>query len=218
MKFGKLLVAGLALAAFIGIAAPALAATATSNVNVRDEPGGSVVDVMQRGEEAEIIGRSGSWCEVDRGRRREGGWVSCQYLSGAGSGGGVSIGVGGGGSGGRPNVSVDFSIPGFSFSIGDGGFDRPGRPGRPGGGGGGDRVCFFEHVDYEGDSFCARPGERLRSLGAWNDRISSIRVRGDAEALVCEHADFRGRCVTIDRNARDLGRRGNDIISSIRVR
>ena len=112
--------------------------------------------------------------------------------------------------------TIIFQIPGFSLHIGDDDFndydDTPRRRGR------GDRVCFYEHINYGGDSFCVRPGERLRSLGRWNDKISSIRVRGDAEALVCQHIRFDGRCVTIDRSVRNLGRRGNDIISSIRVR
>jgi uncharacterized protein YraI len=213
MQITKLIIAAATLAATLVIAAPASAATATSNVNIRSAPGGSVVDVLRRGDQVDIVGRSGSWCEIEQ-RRGPDGWVSCQYLTGAGSGGGnVIIGVG---NSGQPNIN--FSVPGFSFSIGDGGFDRPNRPGRPGGGGGRSEVCFYEHVNFDGDSFCARPGERIRSLGQWNDRISSIRVRGGAEALVCEHDGFNGRCITIDRNARDLGRGGNDIISSIRVR
>ncbi len=108
---------------------------------------------------------------------------------------------------------VDVGIS-FGIQFGDDDFeDRPRRRGR------GDRVCFYEHVNYEGDSFCMRPGERMRSLGRnWNDEISSIRVRGDAEALVCEDRRFRGRCAIVDRSIRNLGRRGNDIISSIRVR
>ena len=212
MHLPRFILAAVAVAATLVVAAPAFAATATSNVNVRSSPGGSVIDVMRAGEEVDIVSRSGSWCEVER--RGRDGWVSCQYLRGAGGGGGsVTIGVG---NSGQPNIS--FSVPGFSFSIGDGGFDRPGRPGRPGGGGGRAEVCFYEHVNYDGASFCARPGERIRSLGSWNDRISSIRVRGGAEALVCEHDDFDGRCVTIDRNVNTLGARGNDIISSIRVR
>lgn len=112
--------------------------------------------------------------------------------------------------------SIIFDVPGFRLEFGDGNFrdrdDTPRRRGR------GDRVCFYEHVNYRGDSFCVRPGERLRRLGDWNDKISSIRVRGDAEALVCEHERFRGRCITIDENVRNVGRRANDIISSIRVR
>ena len=213
MHLPKFLLAAATVAATLLVAAPAFAATANSNVNVRSSPGGSVVDVMRAGEQAEIVRRSGSWCEVDRRRGRDG-WVSCQFLSGSGGGGGnVTIGVG---NGGQPNIY--FSVPGFSFSIGDGGFDRPSRPGRPGGGGGRSEVCFFEDINFGGDSFCARPGERIRSLGQWNDQISSIRVRGGAEALVCEHDGFDGRCITVDRNVRNLGARGNDIISSIRVR
>ena len=105
-------------------------------------------------------------------------------------------------------------IPGFSFSIGNDDFDRPGRPGRPDRR---DRVCFYEHFNYEGDRFCVRPGDRLRSLGDWNDRISSIRVIGDAEAQVCEHNNFRGRCIVVDESRRRLGG-ANDQISSVRVR
>jgi uncharacterized protein YraI len=199
----------IALAALVGsvMLTPTLAAAAeaTTNVNVRSGPGTNyrVVDVLRRGQTADIRRQSGGWCEV--AKSGPDGWVSCRYLTESGRGGG---------SAGRPDVDIEFSIPGFSFSIGEGGFTigRPGRPDRRA------QVCFYEHVGYGGDSFCARPGERIRSLGAWNDRISSIRVRGGAEAQVCEHNSFRGRCVIVDRNIRNLGRRGNDIISSLRVR
>jgi uncharacterized protein YraI len=209
MTRNKLFVAMAALAGTLLLgAAPAAAAQATTPVNVRAGAGTSfaVVDVLARGEHVDITRRSGGWCYVQR--PGPDGWVSCRYLTDSGLPGGTA---------GRPDVNIQFSIPGFSFSIGDGGFDfdRPGRPDRP------DRrsqVCFYEHVNYQGDRFCARPGERIRALGAWNDRISSIRVSGFAEAQVCEHNGFRGRCAIIDRNVPNLGRRGNDIISSIRVR
>jgi uncharacterized protein YraI len=210
MRLTTVFAAAATLLTALLFSAPANAAVATTNVNVRATPGGSIVDVLRAGESATIVGQSGSWCEV----RRSGpdGWVACRYLAEDGRPSRPSAS--------SPDVSIQFSIPGFSISIGDGGFDfdRPGRPGRPGFPGTRDRVCFYEHVDFGGDSFCVRPGERLRALGDWNDRISSIRVRGDAEALVCEHNGFRGRCVVIDRNVRNLGPRGNDIISSIRVR
>lgn len=211
MHLGKLLIAAGTLAAAALFAVPAQAEFANTNVNVRATPGGTIVDVLRQGERADVVRRSGGWCEV----RKSGpdGWVACRYLSGGRGGGG-----GGGGiiiDNDDADVSFSFSIPGFRFSIGDGGFDRPDRPGRPDRR---DRVCFYEDVRFGGDQFCARPGERLRSLGNWNDRISSIRVFGDAEAQVCEHNGFRGRCVVIDRNVRNLGRRGNDVISSIRVR
>ena len=216
MHLGRLILAGAAFMAAALVALPSQAATATTNVNVRNAPNGAVLDVMRSGEFADIVRRSGGWCEVERPRGRDG-WVACRYLADGGGAGGFVVVPDDGRPGSRPDVSFSFSIPGFSFFIGDPGFDRrpPFRPGRPGLR---DRVCFYEHVNYGGASFCARSGENLRSLGSWNDRISSIRVQGSAEALVCEHVNFRGRCVVIDRSVRNLGARGNDIISSIRVR
>ena len=154
----------------------------------------------------DVVRRTGGWCEI----RRPGpdGWVSCRYLAETGRPGRPDRT-------GRPDVDIEFSIPGFSFSIGDGRDRWTGRPGRPGRGG---QVCFYEDVNYRGDQFCMRPGQSRSSLGNWNDEISSIRVRGGAEARVCEHNGFNGRCATIDRNVRNLGNRGNDMISSIRVR
>lgn len=197
--------------------APAQADEAISNVNVRSGPGTGfgIVDVLAAGEQADVSRRSGGWCHVIKAGPD--GWVSCRYLT----------------AGldepddfadeddivlrprpDRPAVSLRFSIPGFSFFVGD--RDdfriRPGRPGRAA------RVCFYEHVNYGGDRFCMLPGEVRASLGGWNDTISSIRVRGGAEAQVCEHNGFAGRCVVVDRNVADVGSAGNDIISSIRVR
>lgn len=213
MRLNTLFVAGAAALAIIGLAAPAAAATANTNVNVRATPGGAIVDVLRRGESATIVRQSGGWCAVNKSGPD--GWVACRYLDED-----DDIVLPDDDDDDRrsssPDVNLTFSIPGFSFSIGDGGadFDRPRRP-RPGTR---DRVCFYEHVNYNGNRFCMEPGERSRSLGSWNDRISSIRVYGDAEAQVCENNNYRGRCVVVDRDIRNLGRRGNDIISSIRVR
>ena len=88
---------------------------------------------------------------------------------------------------------------------------RPIRPGTR------DRVCFFERSNFRGDSFCARPGERLARLGRWDEEISSIQIFGDAQALVCERTNFNGRCIVISRSARNLGA-ADDRIRSIRVR
>ena len=118
-------------------------------------------------------------------------------------------------SAGRPDVDVNigFNVPGFSFQIGSGGFDiRPGRPG-----GSRDRVCFYERNNFRGDSFCARPGERLARLGRWDDEISSIEIRGNAEVQVCERTNFNGRCIIISRSVPNL-RGASDNISSLRVR
>ena len=211
MQLAKRILAGAAFVAATVFAVPALAqeVAANTSVNVRNAPSGSIIDVMRAGERGTIVGRAGNWCDTQRHEGPDG-WVYCTYLDRVGGGGGG----GGGRADTRPDVNFSFSIPGFSFSVGDGDFRvRPGRPGRAA------QVCFYEHVGFGGRSFCARPGERDARLGArWNDTISSIRVRGGAEVQVCENFNFRGRCVIIDRNVRNLGARGNDIISSYRVR
>jgi len=219
----KLAGAAAVLLGSLFVASAANAAVATSTVNVRAAPvNGAVVDVLRAGQEVEIDRCSGGWCYVIK--PGPDGWVSSSYLSDDDSGfnddvdtrvivpdrpGPVRPTPG------RPDVdvSIGFNVPGFSFQIGSGGFDvRPGRPG-----GNRDRICFYENSNFRGDSFCARPGERLARLGRWDDSIRSIEVRGDAQALVCERANFNGRCIVISRSVGNL-RGANDNISSIRVR
>jgi uncharacterized protein YraI len=184
-------------------------AAATTTLNVRSGPGTNfgVVGVLNSGQIVDVVECRGSWCRIeDRSVR---GWASSSFLRD------VS------GSGPRPqpaNPDVGFSVntPGFSISIGSGN-QRPGvtppRPGFPAPPRGGE-VCFFEDYDYRGRSFCARDGESARFLSRqWDDRIRSIRVQGRAEATVCTSPSLRGRCTTIDRSVRDLGRLSDDISS-----
>lgn len=213
----KLAGAAAVLLGSLFVANAASAAVATSTVNVRAAPvNGAVVDVIRAGQEVEIDRCSGGWCYVIK--PGPDGWVSANYLSEDDVDTRVIVPD-------RPgpvrptpsrpdvDVSIGFNVPGFSFQIGSGGFDiRPGRPG-----GSRDRVCFYEDTNFRGDSFCARPGERLARLGRWDDTIRSIEVRGDAEAMVCERANFNGRCIVISRSVGNL-RGANDNISSIRVR
>jgi hypothetical protein len=195
-------------------ASAANAAVATSTVNVRNAPvNGAVVDVLRAGTEVEIDRCQAGWCYVIK--PGPDGWVSQAYLSDDDSDIDTRVIVPDGPGPSRPDVDVNigFNVPGFSFQIGSGGFDiRPGRPG-----GSRDRVCFYERTQFRGDSFCARPGERLARLGEWNDSIRSIEVRGDAQALVCERTNFNGRCIVISRSVPNL-RGANDNISSLRVR
>lgn len=200
---------GAALLGALLIPSVASAATATTTLNVRNAPvNGAVVDVLRPGQQVEIDRcQSNGWCFVNKAGPD--GWVSARYLSNDDDEGSDPAPS-------RPDVdvSVGFSIPGFSFQIGNGGFDiRPDRPGRPGR----DQVCFYERSNFRGDSFCAKPGDDIARLGSWNDEISSIRIRGDARALVCERDNFRGRCVVISRDAANLGP-ADDEISSVRVR
>jgi uncharacterized protein YraI len=207
---------GTALLGALLFSSSAIAATATSTVNVRNAPvNGAVVDVLRPGQQVEIDRcQSNGWCFVNKAGPD--GWVSSAYLSNDDDGGYDDEEDDRPVRPSRPDVdvSVGFSVPGFSFQVGNGGFDvRPGRPGRPGR----DEVCFYSRANFNGDSFCAKPGDDIARLGRWDDEISSIRIRGDARALVCERTNFKGNCVVISRDARNLGP-ANDEISSLRVR
>lgn len=56
----------------------------------------------------------------------------------------------------------------------------------------------------------------IRDFERFNDAASSVHVKGGVWQL-CEHANFEGRCITVDRDVRDLGQLGfNDKVSSVR--
>jgi hypothetical protein len=80
-------------------------------------------------------------------------------------------------------------------------------------------VCFYQDINFGGQYFCARPGESFAAVPpGTNDQISSIRVFGNAEAMVFKDGRFRGPSALFGTDARDLRRQGwNDVISSARV-
>jgi uncharacterized protein YraI len=82
LKSNLLKAAGLGVVVTALTAGAALAAVATSSVNVRTGPGTGygVVDTLRPGEYVNINGRTGSWCSVSKAGPD--GWVSCAYLSG----------------------------------------------------------------------------------------------------------------------------------------
>jgi peptidase inhibitor family I36 len=89
-----------------------------------------------------------------------------------------------------------------------------------------DRVCVYQHVNYQGNSQCWDSGDDIRDLRGigWNDGISSIRTFGRTRVAVYEDADFRGERLVVEQDIPDLtqmaaGNRGNwnDRISSLRV-
>jgi hypothetical protein len=89
-----------------------------------------------------------------------------------------------------------------------------GRPRVPGAG-----ACFYEDIDFGGRYFCSRAGDASASVPpGTNDKISSIRLFGDSDVVVYQHADFRGSSRRFDANVHDLRRSGwNDRISSYRI-
>lgn len=111
---------------------------------------------------------------------------------------GITIGPGG------PSVSI-----GVGEGAGSGSSSGPSS---------GPRVCFFQHVNYGGASFCMSPGQSRSNFAAigWNDTVSSIRVFAGAGVQVCEHAGFGGACATYNSNQPSLGG-FNDLISSAEV-
>jgi hypothetical protein len=81
-------------------------------------------------------------------------------------------------------------------------------------------ACFYEDADYGGNYFCVRSGESLDSVpSGMNDRISSIRVFGDADVTVFRDFSYEGNSARFDYDVSNL-RQGNwnDRISSIQVR
>ena len=88
----------------------------------------------------------------------------------------------------------------------------------------GDRVCFYRDVQFEGPSWCYRPGDELADLRDRGGEISSIRVFGRARVIVYDLDEFMGTSDEFDRDVADLrlrsleGRRNwNDRIDSFQV-
>lgn len=88
----------------------------------------------------------------------------------------------------------------------------------------GDRVCFFRDVEFEGPSWCYRPGDELADLRDRGDEISSIRIFGRARVIVYDLDEFMGAADEFDMDVADLrlrsmeGRRNwNDRIDSFQV-
>jgi hypothetical protein len=89
-----------------------------------------------------------------------------------------------------------------------------------------DRVCVYQHVNYQGNSRCWDSGDDIRDLRSvgWNDGISSIRTFGRTRVAVYEDADYRGERLIVEHDIPDLTRvdadnrsNWNDRISSLRV-
>jgi hypothetical protein len=79
----------------------------------------------------------------------------------------------------------------------------------------GGSVTLYADVDFRGASRESGESRDFHNLD-FNDSVSSIRIRSGAWEF-CEDADFRGRCMTFDRDVPSLVSSGfNDKISSMR--
>ncbi|MFD1943210.1 SH3 domain-containing protein [Paradevosia shaoguanensis] len=197
----KITIAAVAAVAVIGSTAAALAApaVATSNVNLRNAPGGAKIGVLYAGEQVNVKTCQGSWCYVQR--PGPDGWVSRNYLA-------IKQG----------NKQIPFNFgftigpdgPQVSVGVGNGPFPHPPAPSP--------KVCFFEHINYGGASFCENAGTSESVIDpAWNDRISSVKLSGGAKVTVCRDIMFGGGCSTWVSSKANVGGSWNDVISSYKV-
>jgi uncharacterized protein YcfJ len=83
------------------------------------------------------------------------------------------------------------------------------------------QVTLYEHDGFQGRSFTATEQVNNLARAGFNDRASSVSVRGDRSARweVCEDRRFRGRCVILRRgDYPSLSAMGlNDRVSSVRA-
>lgn len=184
-------IAATATVVFAPAAALAAAMTATTNANVRANPGGPVIGTLRRGATVDVVSCGGGWCELD-----EGGFVSSSLLrSGASVGVGISIGPGGVGfSIGTPRPPIveedNFDVGEVCFFErtryrGDSFCMEEGESMRRLGGGWNNEISSMENPDGLRVTLCLERNFRdcrtytssARSLGNFDDDVSSIRVR-----------------------------------------
>jgi hypothetical protein len=91
------------------------------------------------------------------------------------------------------------------------------------------RVIFYEHADFRGTYFVLEAGEQMSNLNRQrfangaraNDRVSSIRIEGEAEVLAFRDANFQGGALRLTHSVHNLAElpegNWNDLISSVRV-
>jgi hypothetical protein len=81
-----------------------------------------------------------------------------------------------------------------------------------------DGACFYEDANFHGQSFCVPRGATFTALPrGFNDRISSVRVFGDADVRIFQNDNFRGRSAEIRNDTPNLRGNWRDNVSSIRV-
>ncbi|HZZ34196.1 MAG TPA: beta/gamma crystallin-related protein [Caulobacteraceae bacterium] len=85
-----------------------------------------------------------------------------------------------------------------------------GQGGRYGG------LVLFGGYGFSGPAFAANSDVWNLGNTRFNDRARSVRINRGVW-LLCENANFRGRCITLSRSEPDLGRYGmNGAVSSVR--
>src|SRR5688572_31177014 len=73
-----------------------------------------------------------------------------------------------------------------------------------------DRVCLYRDIEYQGPSWCYRPGDELGDLRNRSNEISSIRIFGRARVIVYDQEQFMGVSDEFDMDVPDLRLRAID--------
>ncbi|MGE5864659.1 MAG: peptidase inhibitor family I36 protein [Rhizobacter sp.] len=80
-----------------------------------------------------------------------------------------------------------------------------------------DGVCLYEHVNYQGASWCTDADVGYVGAG-WNDRASSVKVRSGHAAELYQHANHAGRSIKLTGDTPNLvALQFNDSLSSLRL-
>lgn len=111
----------------------------------------------------------------------------------------------------------------FTYNNGNPAYDSPwhsqtiGSGGNGGGDTGSNKVCFYEHANYAGASFCANADSNWVG-GEWNDRVSSVRVQAGQQVQLFWDINYGGSVLTLTADEPNLVNRGfNDQMSSFKV-
>jgi hypothetical protein len=77
------------------------------------------------------------------------------------------------------------------------------------------RVCVYDLPDFRGAGRCVNAGVSDPAVAAaWNDRVSSLRVFGNARIRLCQDPDFGGFCNVFTNHVASLGGALNNRASS----
>ncbi|WP_179957574.1 basic secretory protein-like protein [Exilibacterium tricleocarpae] len=79
-------------------------------------------------------------------------------------------------------------------------------------------VCFYQHSQYRGASFCRGAGDYTSMPSGWNDVVSSVRVQSGYRVELFRHINFGGTVHGLNRDITNLTTLGfNDTLSSFRI-
>jgi Peptidase inhibitor family I36 len=108
------------------------------------------------------------------------------------------------------NGGPAYDSPRFSYTVGASTPPPGPSPAQAG------AVCFYEHDNYNGQSFCADADSAWIGT-VWNDRVTSVKVTAGYRLDLFDDVNYGGRTLTLQADTANLGQNFNDIVSSFRI-